>query len=349
MTDMHDPIRRLASHVKSAADRAVAAGTAVAAGEAGNTTTAALAAHVADVDPHTQYLTEAEGDVRYALAPALSDPTTTEGDLIYRGPVSLTRLGVGSVGQFLGVAAGVPAWGAVAASVVSGLQEAVEDIIGAAVKAGGSNVTVTYNDTTGETTVSVTLQAHASSHATIGSDPIAPADIGAYPASGGVISGASGTDGSLLVDVRAGSTVRHTISNRGVGRWDIHDGTSEAGRIIYAALSSVPIIGFFDASLASRSDMRLVAGGGFAFAVTSGSGVPPVIVEVEAAGLNLSSGKVLKVNGTQVLGARRTGWTAATGTASRATYATTTVTTEQLAQRVKALLDDLIAHGVIGA
>ena len=56
-----------------------------------------------------------------------------------------------------------------------------------------------------------------------------------------------------------------------------------------------------------------------------------------------------QVNSVQVLGARRTGWTAATGSASRAAFATNTVTTEQLAQRFKALLDDLIAHGLIGA
>jgi hypothetical protein len=50
----------------------------------------------------------------------------------------------------------------------------------------------------------------------------------------------------------------------------------------------------------------------------------------------------------QVVGARRTGWTAASGSATRTAFDTTTVTTAQLAERVKALLDDLIAHGLIG-
>jgi len=45
---------------------------------------------------------------------------------------------------------------------------------------------------------------------------------------------------------------------------------------------------------------------------------------------------------------RKGGWTAATGTASRATFATGSVTLEQLAQRVKALVDDLNG-GVIGS
>lgn len=57
----------------------------------------------------------------------------------------------------------------------------------------------------------------------------------------------------------------------------------------------------------------------------------------------------IKIDGTQVLDSRKTGWTAATGTATRSTFATSTVTTAQLAERVKALIDDLIAHGLIGS
>ncbi len=51
---------------------------------------------------------------------------------------------------------------------------------------------------------------------------------------------------------------------------------------------------------------------------------------------------------TKVVGARVTGWAAATGTATRTTFVTSTVTLAQLAERVKALEDDLIAHGLIG-
>lgn len=45
----------------------------------------------------------------------------------------------------------------------------------------------------------------------------------------------------------------------------------------------------------------------------------------------------------------RTGWAAPTGTATRTTFATTTVTTEQLAERVKALIDDLTTSNILGA
>lgn len=54
------------------------------------------------------------------------------------------------------------------------------------------------------------------------------------------------------------------------------------------------------------------------------------------------------VDGVQVVSNRQTGWGSPTGTATRTTFATTTVTTEQLAQRLKALIDDLTTHGLVG-
>lgn len=68
----------------------------------------------------------------------------------------------------------------------------------------------------------------------------------------------------------------------------------------------------------------------------------------ERFGINTTTG-VLRVNGTQVIAARQTGWAAPTGTATRTTFVTSTVTTAQLAERVKALIDDLTIHGLIGA
>jgi hypothetical protein len=46
--------------------------------------------------------------------------------------------------------------------------------------------------------------------------------------------------------------------------------------------------------------------------------------------------------------AKRTGWGAPTGTATRTAFATTSVTLPQLAEHVKALIDDLTAYGLIG-
>lgn len=56
----------------------------------------------------------------------------------------------------------------------------------------------------------------------------------------------------------------------------------------------------------------------------------------------------LQANGTQVITTRRTGWTAPTGTATRTSFATGSVTLPALAEAVKALIDDLTTHGLIG-
>ena len=53
-------------------------------------------------------------------------------------------------------------------------------------------------------------------------------------------------------------------------------------------------------------------------------------------------------NGQNVVKARRTGWTAWTGSGSRATKLVSSATTADCAAAIKALLDDLIAHGLIG-
>lgn len=57
----------------------------------------------------------------------------------------------------------------------------------------------------------------------------------------------------------------------------------------------------------------------------------------------------LTIAGNKVVASRQTGWTAPTGTASRASFDPASVSLPDLAQRVKALVDDLSAHGLIGA
>ena len=59
--------------------------------------------------------------------------------------------------------------------------------------------------------------------------------------------------------------------------------------------------------------------------------------------------KTFLAQGSQVVAARKTGWGAPTGTATRTTFVTSTVTLEELAQRLKALIDDLTTHGLIGS
>ncbi|MGQ0660231.1 hypothetical protein [Sphingosinicella sp.] len=57
----------------------------------------------------------------------------------------------------------------------------------------------------------------------------------------------------------------------------------------------------------------------------------------------------ISIGGSQVVATRRTGWAAPSGTAARSGFDTASVTTEALAERVKALIDDLTAHGLIGS
>ena len=64
--------------------------------------------------------------------------------------------------------------------------------------------------------------------------------------------------------------------------------------------------------------------------------------------LGLATGKLLKVGGNPVVGPRKTGWAVPTGTATRTTFDTAAITTPQLAERLKGLIDDLTAHGLIG-
>ncbi len=55
----------------------------------------------------------------------------------------------------------------------------------------------------------------------------------------------------------------------------------------------------------------------------------------------------LDSSGAFLIPSPKSGWTAATGTADRTTFVTSTVTLEELAQRFKALEDDLLSHNLI--
>lgn len=60
----------------------------------------------------------------------------------------------------------------------------------------------------------------------------------------------------------------------------------------------------------------------------------------------LIAGAVVKAT---VLNLPATGWAAPTGVATRTTFATSSVTLSDLAERVKALIDDLTTKGVLSA
>lgn len=58
---------------------------------------------------------------------------------------------------------------------------------------------------------------------------------------------------------------------------------------------------------------------------------------------------LLNLGNSQVLTTTRTGWVPPIGTATRGSFDTASVTVGELAQRLKALIDDLTTHGLIGA
>jgi hypothetical protein len=62
-----------------------------------------------------------------------------------------------------------------------------------------------------------------------------------------------------------------------------------------------------------------------------------------------ATGDSYMVGTNNVVGSRKTGWAAPTGTATRTAFDTATVAVADLAERVKALIDDLTSHGLIGA
>lgn len=78
--------------------------------------------------------------------------------------------------------------------------------------------------------------------------------------------------------------------------------------------------------------------------------VDPATGDVNTGGnLTLPATKVITINTSQVVGARRTGWVPPTGVGDKATFDPATVSLPQLAAKVKSLIDDLTAHGLIGA
>lgn len=76
----------------------------------------------------------------------------------------------------------------------------------------------------------------------------------------------------------------------------------------------------------------------------------PLYLNIDGAASGGADSKLM-IGAVQVVRSRRTGWATATGTATRTTFDTATVTTAQLAERIKALIDDLhgtAGHGLIG-
>lgn len=154
-----------------------------------------------------------------------------------------------------------------------------------------------------------------------------------------------GTSPATAVDVRGTSPLVRVATDNTSQNAELRfvEDTTIKGRLIYAGAngSGNKYFGFIN----TAGDYLAFLADDVRF-LTSGAAS---IMTMDSTGPNLASGKTLRVNSTQVVTARQTGWAAATGTPTRTSFATSTVTLPQLAERVKALIDDLITHGLIGA
>ena len=148
------------------------------------------------------------------------------------------------------------------------------------------------------------------------------------------------TGGSLELVFDSGDALTITTGSRyvGVNASGVRVALS-SGSTTYSSLLEGTIV----TNDGTGAQAIMVSGSSQAYvAADSGGGLQ---VQIRA----VSGGTGLLVNGSLVVQARRTGWTAATGTATRSGFTTSTATTQNVAEALKALIDDLLVHGLIAA
>jgi hypothetical protein len=149
----------------------------------------------------------------------------------------------------------------------------------------------------------------------------------------------TGTGTQRAIEFQIGSTTKMTISTGGDAAFTgvVSAAIGSASAPSYA-FESHATTGMYYETISATPTVSIGVGGN-------------QIVRIAGGGVDLrNSAYFYFVNGVQVVGTRLTGYTnAMTGTANRATsYDTSTITLVQLAQRVKAIEDDLTTHGLIG-
>jgi hypothetical protein len=106
------------------------------------------------------------------------------------------------------------------------------------------------------------------------------------------------------------------------------------------------VYGYKDGGGVDRAVVQQLSGSGF-LVISSATWQG---LAIQGGSIYLDTTKALVVNGNQVVTNRQVGWQLPSGTQSRTSFDTASVTTAQLAQRVYALITDLYSgHGLIGA
>lgn len=158
----------------------------------------------------------------------------------------------------------------------------------------------------------------------------------------------SATGGPYLILDRASPSA----ATNDVGAGVLFRGRNAAGEIIDYGNVFLGILNATDGTESGQIVFNLYNSGSIANNFSVGNGVRigvPTSGFLGAGRLNCAG--AYYINGLQVVRARFTGWSTATGTPTRTSFDTATVTLPELAERVKALIDDLHAtagHGLIG-
>jgi hypothetical protein len=158
----------------------------------------------------------------------------------------------------------------------------------------------------------------------------------------------SNPSGSGTITIDSSSSVSN-ISGGGVYNYSLISGNVNS-RINFSAGSVSSALAYNGLTLSNGS---AISSQYFQAGVTTAVDVKDVNLRVfqgatQRARIDYTTGDYY-VQFNKIIGTRKTGWTAATGTATRTSFDTSTVTTQQLAERVKAILDDLIDHGLLGS
>jgi hypothetical protein len=196
----------------------------------------------------------------------------------------------------------------------------------------------------------------AAGRATLGLGSMAVQSAGGIAVTGGTISGVSTlscTGNAVLGDATSDAqTLNGAVTINVANGRIIAEGSSGAYLQIRPNSGQAGRLIFTENAVADRWTIGTQAGDGNLYLSTGSSLAAPKLT-LNASGVSVTgtadvSGEI-RVAQTKVVGARIAGWGVPSGTATRTTFDSGSVTHAQLAERVKALIDDLRSHGLIGS
>jgi hypothetical protein len=235
--------------------------------------------HLAAID--TQF-----GTVSSSLDGKITNPTTTEGDILYRNASNVTRLGIGSTGQVLTASGGIPVWAS-----LPDIPNALNDLTDVTITSVSNRQVLLYSSSEPSGWINSQLSYNDLSNLpTLYSDPLTTNGDLLYRSSGTTTRLAVGTNGQILgvVDglpawVSAPSTDKiETISTNTSVR------TSEVSSTVTINASNKRVANFASGVNASSGERINVTNDNAAAIIeaanTSGSGNVDLILKAQSGG-----------------------------------------------------------------